>query len=198
MCRKDLIHCITDSIMFLFTAFKERRWKMFPSIRTHSSHLTNNVKLLTVKSKALHSGWFSSGHTKYHCYYLTSCPQVTTTMGSGLAKDKALFPSLLLSPQTLSKESTEMQPERNLKMVSEWVQYTCELMVSEEMDSITLAALNYTHTHIYIRYKHAYYIELSIFSILIQVVPLHACYMFRLPYRHIHTHTCIYTKIHAM
>jgi len=52
--------------------------EMFPSIRRHASHLTNNVKLLTVKLKVLHSGCFSSGHLKYHCYYLTRYPHVTT------------------------------------------------------------------------------------------------------------------------
>jgi len=83
-----------------------------------------------------------------------------------------------------------MQPERHLKMVSEWVQQTCELMISEGMDSINLAALIYTHTRVYIPYKHTYYVEHSTISILIQVVPLHVRHVFRLPlrYKHIYVH----------
>jgi len=52
--------------------------EMFPSIRRHASHMTNNVKFLTAKLKLLHSGCFSSGHLKYHCYYLTGYAHVTT------------------------------------------------------------------------------------------------------------------------
>jgi len=44
------------------------------------------------------------------------------------------------------------------------------------------------HTHLYIPYKHAYYVEHNTGSILIQVVPLHVRHMFRLPLRYIHTY----------
>jgi len=66
--------------------------EIVPSIRRHASHLTNNVKVLMVKLKALHSGCFSSGHLKYYCYYRTRYPQVTTARVQIWQKNRPHFP----------------------------------------------------------------------------------------------------------